>query len=287
MNVQLGEKIDVVMCTYNSNAPYFKAILERILDEIPVHCFIAVDRYSSDGTVNKISEVFPNARIIDSQENLGRARKIGIEQVDTPLFIFIDSDVLLLKGFYKYVRGLMKNGIGAVAPFAEDAGELNKGLAHHQMLSNTVISTKNNIDSQRGWTYATLIMKESVATWNPDSLLSAGEDHQLLRHVVNQGYQWVTSYLVSAKHLEPVQSYFAFYQNLWRKYKWNAAGLRYINFNKVSPSRQVINMMLTFWTGVKKSFHFMNAFLIPHYIVYCFASYYGYVYWKKELFLKR
>ena len=104
------EKIDAVMCTYNSNTQYFKAILRSISREVPVHCFIVVDRSSSDGTTESILEVFPEAKIVLSKENLGRARKIGIDHVDTPFFMFIDSDVLLLKGSYENTRGLMKNG---------------------------------------------------------------------------------------------------------------------------------------------------------------------------------
>jgi glycosyltransferase involved in cell wall biosynthesis len=283
----LPDKIDVVMCTYNSNTPYFNAVLRAISREIPVHCFIAVDRLSSDGTVSRILEVFPEAKIVQSQENLGRARKIGINKVDTSFFMFVDSDVLLLKGWYEYVKGLMKNGTGAVASFAQDEGELNRGLAYNQTLPCLVFSSKNNVDSQRGWTYATLIRKEAVTNWEPNRMLSAGEDHELLRHVVTQGFLWVTSYFVFAKHLEPVQSYFAFYQNLWKKYKWNAAGLRYIKFTKSTFSRQLFKSLQTFWAGIKMAFLFRNAFLIPHYFVYCLASNYGYVNWRKELFLHR
>jgi glycosyltransferase involved in cell wall biosynthesis len=275
------------MCTYNSNTPYFRAVLQRISEEVPVHCFIAVDRLSSDGTVNRILEVFPEATILQSRENLGKARKIGIDHVDTSFFIFVDSDVLLLKGWYEYVKGLMKNGVGAVACFAQDEGELNRGLAYDQTLPRLVFSSKNNVDSQRGWTYATLIRKEAVTNWEPNRTLAAGEDHELLRQVATQGFLWVTSYFVFAKHLQPVQSYFDFYQNLWKKQKWNAAGLRYIKFTKSTPNRQLFTSLLTFWAGIKMAFLFRNAFLIPYYFVYCLASNYGYANWRKELFLRR
>lgn len=56
------ERIDVVMCTYNSNTPYFGAVLRRISEEVPVHCFVVVDRFSSDGTVEKVFEIFPKRR---------------------------------------------------------------------------------------------------------------------------------------------------------------------------------------------------------------------------------
>ena len=72
------EKIDVVMCTYNSNKSYFKAVLRRISQELPVHNFIVVDRLSSDGTVDVVLEVFPEAKIVLSKENLGEPAKLAL-----------------------------------------------------------------------------------------------------------------------------------------------------------------------------------------------------------------
>lgn len=275
------------MCTYNSNKPYFNEVLRRISREVPVHCFIVVDRLSSDGTASGVLEVFPEAKIVLSQENLGRARKVGIDHVDTPFFAFIDSDVLLLKGWYEHTIGLMKNGVGAVSCFAKDTGEFNRELVYYQPIPHVVVSSKRNMDSQRGWAYATLISKQAVENWAPDELLSAGEDHQLLRHVVGHGFLWVTSYFVFAKHLHFIRSYFACYQNMWKKQRWNSAGLRYIKFIRSSPNQQLLRTMQTFWEAIKIAFLCRNSLIIPHYFVYGFASFYGYVHWKKDLFLKR
>ena len=285
--LKLLGKIDVVMCTYNSNTPYFNAVLRRISQEIPVHCFIVVDRLSSDGTVRSISKVFPEAKIVLSKENLGRARGIGIGFVDTPFFIFIDSDVLLLKGWYEHATELMQSGVGAVACIAKDTGEFSRELTFYQPTPRVVVSSKENMDSQRGWCYATLIRKQVVENWAPDKFLCAGEDHQLLRHIVKQGYLWVTSYFVLAEHLHTVHSYVDFYLSLWQKQKWNSAGLRYIKLIKSSPSQQLLRTIRIFLEAVKNAFLFGNALVIPHYFVYGFASFVGYVNWKKEHFLLR
>ena len=281
------EKFDVVMCTYNSNAPYFKSILRSISREVPVHCFILVDRLSSDGTVESVLEVFPEAKIVLSKENLGRARKVGIDHVDTSLFVFVDSDVLLLKSWFEYTVGLMKNNVGAVACYANDTGEFNRGLAYYKPIPHVVESSKENMDSQRGWTYATLIRKHVVENWVPDEYLCAGEDHQLLRHVVGQGFLWVTSYFLFAKHLHSIQSYFDFYQKMWKKQTWNSAGLRYIKYTKSSLSQQLLNSILPFWDAVKSAFLFRNALLIPHCLIYYFASFSGYINWEKDIVLNR
>jgi len=285
--VGLVEKIDVVMCTYNSNRPYFHAVLQKIHEEVPVHCFILVDRYSSDGTVSEVLEVFPEAKVVLSQENLGRARKIGIDIVDTLFFAFIDDDVLLLKGWYEYVKGLMDNRIGAVACFAKEKTPLTRGIYYYAIHPRLVVSSKSNMDSQRGYAYATLLKKEAVADWKPDRTLAACEDHEILRHVVRRGFLWLTSFFVYAEHLQPDQSYFAFFRDIWRKGAWNAAGGRYIQAIKLNPPQLASRSLLVIWTGIRTSFLFRNAFVFLYYFVDDLAFFYGYVCWKKNLFLPR
>jgi glycosyltransferase involved in cell wall biosynthesis len=42
------------MLTKNSNRPWFRRVLAAIKREIPVHHFIVVDGYSTDGTVDVV-----------------------------------------------------------------------------------------------------------------------------------------------------------------------------------------------------------------------------------------
>lgn len=89
--------IDVVMCTWNSNQPYFEKCLKSVKREVPVHHFIVVDRFSRDGTVNVIKKYF-EPTVVYSNENLAKARMIGINLVDTEYFAFVDDDMELPKG---------------------------------------------------------------------------------------------------------------------------------------------------------------------------------------------
>ena len=83
-------KLDVVMPTWNSNSPYFKIVLKRIIGGIPLNKFILVDRYSSDGTLDQVKNVIPPEKLIIIQTNtdLARARAIGIKYVSTEFFCF-------------------------------------------------------------------------------------------------------------------------------------------------------------------------------------------------------
>jgi len=274
------------MCTYNSNAPYFHAVLQRIFEEVPVHCFILVDRFSSDGTVAKVLEIFPKAKVVLSNENLGRARKIGIDNVDTQFFAFIDDDVLLLKGWYDYTKGLMGNRIGAVSccarlhPFMREA---HKKATRPRL----IVSSRNNMDSQRGFTYATLIRKESCVTWKPSATLAAGEDHEILRHIVKRGFVWLTSYFVFAEHLHHDQSYVTLFRRFWKKNVWNTAGCRYIKLINLNIRQLIFRTFVAFLAGIKASFQSRNAFILAYRCVEGLSFLHGYLCWKKGLFLHR
>ena len=285
--IKLHEKVDVIMCTYQSNKPYFHLVLRRILQEVPVHCFIVVDRFSSDGTVNRILEVFPKAKVISSRENLGKAREIGIDAIDTPLFAFIDDDVLVSKGWYEHTKGLMGNKIGAVACYARPKTPLVRGSYKYVTRPRLVVSSKDDMDSQRGFLCATLMKKEAVATWKPNKMLTAGEDHEILRHVVRNDFLWLTSYFVFAEHLYPDQSYLTFFRDIWKNTVWNTAGCRYIRLIRYNPVQLIATSLLELWSAIKTSFSSRNAFAFVYHCVNGFAFFYGCVCWKEKLFLSR
>ena len=106
-------KVDVVMLTKNSlsrNKPgVFERVLLSIKEKIPINKLIVVDGYSKDGTVDIIKELFGNNAIIIRTSALrGKAREIGIKNVETGIFAFIDDDVILLDDWFanafKYFR---------------------------------------------------------------------------------------------------------------------------------------------------------------------------------------
>jgi glycosyltransferase involved in cell wall biosynthesis len=94
-----SESIDVVMCTWNSNRFYFRRCLASVKKEVDVHHCIVIDRFSSDGTLEVVRSVYPDAKVFQTEANLGSARKIGIAYVDTQYFAFIDDDIELSDGW--------------------------------------------------------------------------------------------------------------------------------------------------------------------------------------------
>jgi len=105
-----NEAIDVVMLTKNSNKPWFRRVLAAIKRGIPVHHFIVVDGYSTDGTIDVVREYFGDrVKVIETKAFLGCARYLGMRAVDTEWFAFIDSDVEILPGWFKAALKYMKS----------------------------------------------------------------------------------------------------------------------------------------------------------------------------------
>lgn len=114
-----SEPIDIIMCTWNSNKPWFRKCLLSIRRQVDVCHFIVVDKYSYDDTVSVIKSIFPDAVVIQTNANLAVARAVGIRHVDTKYFAFIDDDVQLCKDWLtKLIRFIRdREGVGAVQGF--------------------------------------------------------------------------------------------------------------------------------------------------------------------------
>jgi len=101
--------IDVIMLTKNSNKPYFRRVLRAVKEKIPVHHFIVVDGYSTDGTVETVKKFFGSkVRVIRTAGTLGYARLLGLLASDTEWVAFVDSDVEILDG-YDTAKPLMRS----------------------------------------------------------------------------------------------------------------------------------------------------------------------------------
>jgi len=91
------KSIDVLVPTYNS-ATYLDQALTAIKSSVPINRIIAVDRYSSDGTL----EILKNhgAEVYFESTSLGYARQLLIEKARTDVVMMLDSDVLILDAYW-------------------------------------------------------------------------------------------------------------------------------------------------------------------------------------------
>ena len=134
-------KIDVVMCTKNSEAILDKC-LKSIFEEIPGCRLILLDGFSTDKTMDIINSYMDNfhIKIIQTKASLGKSREIGINNVDTEWFVFIDSDVILKEGWFKEIKEYISHG---------KVGAVESNFIHHYPADIPKFPAFNNVVNQR------------------------------------------------------------------------------------------------------------------------------------------
>ena len=193
-------KIDVVMCTKNSER-LLEECLTSIYKEIPLCHLIIVDGFSTDRTleiVGRFERDYGNTKIIKTKARLGKSREIGIKNVDTEWFAFIDSDVILRQGWFEEIIKYIQEdtAIGAV----------ESNFVHHYPEGTPIfpefkhVVNGKRVDS-RGLTIATLIKKESVGDITIPNDLAIFEDELIKRWVETKGLAWT-------KVVDPVIDHF-------------------------------------------------------------------------------
>ena len=248
--------MDVVMCTWNSNKQFFRTVLQSIKREIPVHCFILIDRFSKDTTTNVVRSIFPEAKLFPTDKSLAESRLLGIEKVDTEYFIFIDDDIVLPNGWFKKLQNSLDSKTGAIQAHAVPAIKLSyvekwrkwqekwtKSKLRIQRLKKKALDeeakiieiTEENKNKILGYTHNTIIKLDACKDWNPPRNLPVFEDQVLLWHIVKKGYKWKINREITVQHYS--------YRNLsehLRKVKWRFAGQRVIGLSHLSLEQLLV-----------------------------------------------
>ncbi len=108
--------VDVVLLTKNSERLLDKC-LESVYKNVPVNKLIAVDGYSTDGTLkilDRFNQKYGNVTVLLDHGTRATARERGIGLVSTNWFMFVDSDVVLSRSWYEKALRHVDDGVGAV-----------------------------------------------------------------------------------------------------------------------------------------------------------------------------
>jgi len=114
-------KISIIIPTYNSNnfiKPCLDSVFSQNYQDIEV---IVIDNGSKDGTVELVSNSYPQVVLIKNKVNLGacKARNQGINISKGEWIIAMDCDIMLDKDFLITTSNLIKNlpsKIGTIQP---------------------------------------------------------------------------------------------------------------------------------------------------------------------------
>ena len=262
-----SEPIDIIMCTWNSNKPWFRKCLLSIRREVDVHRFIVVDRYSSDDTISVIKSIFSNAIVIQTDVNLAVARQIGIRHVNTRCFAFIDDDVELCKDWLRkllpFILGV--EGIGAVQGYIRYSIDYLDSFAIFQLRYQ--IKGSIRAITKRGLTNHTIILTNLVKDFKPPSMVHSWEDFLMTQHIIKKGYRWIGVTQVQINHYQDAKSNISegFLDVLLKHFergKWSGSGARLVQAETLTSFTGSLIKTILFGLGTTVFILEPRAFLV-------------------------
>ncbi|MCW3984211.1 MAG: glycosyltransferase family 2 protein [Candidatus Bathyarchaeota archaeon] len=198
-------EVDVVILTKNSEHLLAKC-LGSIYQNVPVKNLIIIDGYSTDTTL-KILEQFNrkhhNIQIHQLNGSRAKARTEGIRKVTTDWFLFVDSDVVLCRDWFRKATGDLAEGVGAV-------WGLNVDLLPN-VKNGRVLKLQSMVARQcfklRGGMHDTLILRKAVEGIVIPEALHAYEDAYLVQWIEEHGYRAVIGSGIYCLHCKPPENW--------------------------------------------------------------------------------
>lgn len=193
--------IDVVLLTKNSQHLLNKC-LKSIYNNIPVNRLIIVDGFSNDKTLPIIEEFRKkqdNIKILKTSGTRARARELGMSQVTTEYFAFIDSDVTLCRDWFKKAVTEMTSDVGAVWGINMDVIP-NVKQKWFLLLESMIAREGFHL---RGGTHDTLIRRNAIEGMKIPFELHAFEDAYIMKWIKKKGYKTKVGSDIYCLHYKP------------------------------------------------------------------------------------
>ena len=195
------QPIDVVVLTKNSEYLLGKC-LASIYENVPVKNLIVIDGFSTDHTmkiVNRIKEVYGNVKVLRIGGSRARAREKGIQQVTTDWFMFVDSDVILGRDWFRKAEKKVRHDVGAIWGVNID---IVPNVKDKRILKLQSLIARLCFDL-RGGMHDTLIRREAVKGIRIPEQLHAYEDAYIIKSIKKKGFKTVIGDDIYCLHFKP------------------------------------------------------------------------------------
>jgi len=195
------QAVDVVLLTKNSDYLLEKCIAS-IYENVPVNNLIAVDGFSTDHTmdiINKLKRKNGNVKTLNVDGSRARARQRGIDQVETESFVFVDSDVILSKGWFEKAKKWLTSDVGAVWGVNID---VIPGVKDGRIMQFQSLIARQCFGI-RGGMHDTLIRTDAVKGIEIPEQLHAYEDAFIINWIKERGYKTVIGDDIYCLHYKP------------------------------------------------------------------------------------
>jgi glycosyltransferase involved in cell wall biosynthesis len=191
--------VDVVLLTKNSERILDKC-LTSVYENVPVNQLIAVDGYSTDGTLEILegfNRKYRNVKVVLDHGTRATAREKGIRLVSTEWFMFVDSDVVVCHDWYEKALKHVDKRTGAVWGI-----EVWSTIQNLTMLK-IFLSVTRKIFDLRGGTHDTLVRTELVKEIQIPRNLHVFEDAYIKDWIIRKGYRVLACYSPYCVHFRP------------------------------------------------------------------------------------
>jgi len=199
------QAIDVVMLTKNSEHLLDKC-LASIYQNVPVNNLIVVDGFSTDRTlkiVDAANKRHGNVKVLGVNGSRAKAREKGIAEVDTDWFLFVDSDVVLSRDWYKKAQKNIRADVGAVWGVNID---VIPNLSDKRFMNLQQLVARQCF-RLRGGTHDTLIRRDLVEDVKIPEQLHTYEDAYIINWVKDKGYKAVVGDDIYCMHFKPPENW--------------------------------------------------------------------------------
>jgi glycosyltransferase involved in cell wall biosynthesis len=205
INLNAPHQIDVVVLTKNSQHLLSKC-LTAIYQNVPIKNLIIIDGFSTDRTLEileKFNRKYANVRLYQLEGSRAKARTEGIRKVTTDWFMFVDSDVLLCRYWFKKIVSDLAEGVGAVWGLNVDVlpGVTNKWILRFQSM------VAKQCFKLRGGMHDTLILHKAVEGIRIPEELHTYEDAYIVRWIEDHGYKVSVANDVYCLHYKPPENW--------------------------------------------------------------------------------
>lgn len=201
INPKAPMQVDVVLLTKNSEHLLCKC-LTSVYQNVPINNLIVIDGFSTDRTLEileKFNRKYGNVLLIQLDGSRAKARTEGIRRISTDWFMFVDSDVLLSKDWFKKAQPDLANGVGAVWGLNVDVLPNVKNKRALQLQS---IVAKQCF-YLRGGMHDTLILRKAVEGIIIPEHLHTYEDAYIVQWIKMHGYKVNVGSEVYCLHYKP------------------------------------------------------------------------------------
>jgi glycosyltransferase involved in cell wall biosynthesis len=182
--------IDVVLLTKNSEKVLAKC-LTSVYKNVPVGRLIAVDGYSTDKTLeilDQFNKQYRNVKVVHDRGTRATARQKGIESVRSDWFLFVDSDVVLCKDWYRKAIRFVGEDVGAIWGI-----EVWSTIKNRVTLKIFLWLTRKIFDL-RGGTHDMLVRSSLMSDIKIPGKLHVFEDAYIKDWIIRKGFKAVACY---------------------------------------------------------------------------------------------